>query len=269
MQDFNFKILIAGEGGQGVQALGQILNAAAIKDGFESIYIPNYGVEQRGGVSLAYIQISSNPIPYPKFKTADILVVMCERAIKRVKNYQNRKTKIINGIAFLQKPLEHNLSPKTHNMIILGILSELLPIKKETLLEIMKKRFSKANQTILTQNTQAFLIGRGISLRMPGYAKKLKPISVPDHRNWPADIKQSKGKPKITHIIHRKYCKSCGICIYRCPTGALHYSENLTGIYGTPIVEVDIKKCIGCGLCERVCPDTAIEVRKDSHTKSK
>ena len=263
MKNSIFKILIAGEGGQGVQAMGQILNMAAIDQGLESVYIPNYGVEQRGGVSLAFIQISDSPIPYPKFKIADVLVVMCARAIKRVKDYYDSKTKIINGIGFIEKPSEYNLSPKTHNILILGILSEFLPLEKTLIIKAMEKRFKGAPAQLIAQNKQAFLIGRGLGLKLPDYAKKLNPISVSDHRNWPADVKQSKTKPKITHIIHRKLCKSCGICIYRCPTGALHFSSKLTGIYGTPIVEVDIEKCIGCRLCETVCPDTAIEVKRE------
>lgn len=265
MKNFNLKILIAGEGGQGVQAIAEILNMAAFKEGKESIYIPNYGVEQRGGVSLAYLQIADFPIPYPKFKIADILVILCERAIPRVKNYYNRHTQIINGIGFIEKPEEYHLSPRTYNMIILGALSEVLPLEENTVLKTMEEKFKKKKipRELLEQNKEAFLVGRSLGVRLPHYATSLKQILIKDHRKWPADIKESKTNPKITHTIHRKYCKSCAICILRCPTKALHFSPKITGIYGTPITEVTIEKCIGCGLCERVCPDTAIEVKKE------
>ncbi len=47
------KILIAGEGGQGVQTISKILlDILNIKD-YQISFVPNYGVEQRGGVSLA------------------------------------------------------------------------------------------------------------------------------------------------------------------------------------------------------------------------
>ncbi|MCX6806836.1 MAG: 2-oxoacid:acceptor oxidoreductase family protein [Candidatus Berkelbacteria bacterium] len=265
MKEDNLKILLAGEGGQGVQVIAEILNNTAYKAGLESIYIPNYGVEQRGGVSLAYLQLSKNPIAYPKFKIADILVVLCERAINRVKNYSNRKTKIINGIGFVEKVEEHNLSPRTYNMMILGLLTEFLPLDNGLVLKTMEEKFKKKNipAELLNQNKQAFLLGRGLAVRLPRYAKKLASVPIKDHRKWPTFVKTSSDKPKITIKINPQYCKSCGICIYKCPTNALHFSEKITGIYGAPITEVDIKKCIGCGMCESVCPDTAIEVEKE------
>lgn len=48
------KIALAGEGGQGVQSVAGIMVEAANDSGREALYIPNFGVEQRGGVSVAY-----------------------------------------------------------------------------------------------------------------------------------------------------------------------------------------------------------------------
>lgn len=44
-----WKIALAGEGGQGVQSVAMILTEAAALEGKEILYIPNFGVEQRGG----------------------------------------------------------------------------------------------------------------------------------------------------------------------------------------------------------------------------
>jgi Pyruvate/2-oxoacid:ferredoxin oxidoreductase gamma subunit/NAD-dependent dihydropyrimidine dehydrogenase PreA subunit len=254
----NLKILIAGEGGQGVQRIGEILNMAAYKEGYQTMYIPNYGVEQRGGVSLAYVQISDSPIPYPKFKIADILAVLCKRAVLRVKNYYDRKTKIINGVELTKKLKEHNLPYRTYNMLILGILSEFLPLKKELLLWAMANRFKKVPAELMKQNKQAFLLGRGLGMRLPSEARKI-----------------GTGKTELKPIrklgdwtFNPNLCKSCGICIYRCPVGALHFNAEISGIYGGPTPEVDTKKCIKCGLCERVCPDTAIFVQKKKARKT-
>lgn len=212
----SLNILVAGEGGQGVQAIVQILNEAANREKKESIYIPNYGVEQRGGVSLGFLQIGNSPIAYPKFKTADIAVVLCERAIPRVKQYVGRKTQIINGIYFIDKPKEHNLPPRTYNMMILGVLSEFVPLKSEAILSVMHDKFAgkKIDPKLLEQNKQSYLLGRVLGSRIPHHAQGLNAFHLEsDHRKWPADIRESKSK--ISHTIHRKYCKSCGICIHR------------------------------------------------------
>lgn len=86
------KILIAGEGGQGIQAVAQILAEAAYEEGKQVLYIPNFGVEQRGGVSVAFLQIGDEPIGSPKFAIADIVIALSERAVGRVGQYVGRET---------------------------------------------------------------------------------------------------------------------------------------------------------------------------------
>ncbi|OIP24669.1 hypothetical protein AUK11_02605 [bacterium CG2_30_37_16] len=81
------KIIIAGEGGQGVQVIGKTLTVGSFIAGKHTTFIPNYGVEQRGGVSIAFVQISGGEIPFPKFGKADLLVVLCRRAVERTKTY--------------------------------------------------------------------------------------------------------------------------------------------------------------------------------------
>ncbi|KUK41186.1 MAG: Pyruvate/ketoisovalerate oxidoreductase [Clostridia bacterium 62_21] len=81
------KIVIAGEGGQGVQAVAEILAEAAYEEGRQALYIPNFGVEQRGGVSIAFLQIGDEPIGAPKFEKGDIVIALSRRAVHRVKQY--------------------------------------------------------------------------------------------------------------------------------------------------------------------------------------
>lgn len=89
------KILFAGEGGQGIQTAAQVLAKAAFKEGKNVLYIPNFGVEQRGGASIAFLVIDDKPVVYPKFEKADILVTLSERIESRVKRYHGSETKVI------------------------------------------------------------------------------------------------------------------------------------------------------------------------------
>lgn len=91
----SIKMALAGEGGQGVQSVAAILVEAAYDDGKEALYIPNFGVEQRGGVSVAYCQISDEVIGSPKFKYADLIIALSDRAVRRTKRYVNENTVFI------------------------------------------------------------------------------------------------------------------------------------------------------------------------------
>ena len=55
-------------------------------------------------------------------------------------------------------------------------------------------------------------------------------------------------------------CKGCGLCMARCPNGAISWG-NVLGIYSTPSVVTD-DKCVACGICEMTCPECAIAVTK-------
>ncbi|MDR3589921.1 MAG: 2-oxoacid:acceptor oxidoreductase family protein [Negativicutes bacterium] len=97
------KIALAGEGGQGVQSIAEILAEAANEDGKNALYIPNFGVEQRGGVSIAFVQISDGPIGAPKFQKADILIPLSPRAVKRTRMHAGKDTVYIYDNSLIQE----------------------------------------------------------------------------------------------------------------------------------------------------------------------
>ncbi|MBP2653394.1 MAG: 2-oxoacid:acceptor oxidoreductase, gamma subunit, pyruvate/2-ketoisovalerate family [Firmicutes bacterium] len=97
------KIVLAGEGGQGVQSIAEILAEAANEEGKSALYIPNFGVEQRGGVSIAYVQISDGHIGAPKFQKADILIPLSARAVKRTKQHAGKETVYIYDNSLVQE----------------------------------------------------------------------------------------------------------------------------------------------------------------------
>ena len=132
------KIALAGEGGQGVQSVAGILVDAANDEGKEALYIPNFGVEQRGGVSVAYCQISDEKIGSPKFKYADLVIALSDRAVRRTKQYVNQETVFIydSSIKDIAQELpatakkilaipaletaKKELNPRVFNVIIMG-----------------------------------------------------------------------------------------------------------------------------------------------------
>ena len=136
------KVLIAGEGGQGIQVIAEILARAAFADNKQSLYIPNFGVEQRGGVSIAFVVIDDKPVVYPKFEKADILAILTERAAGRVKPYIGKQTKIIQGPAITKK--DYGLPAKAWNVLVLGQINKQGKIVTNQILKIsLEKRFAK------------------------------------------------------------------------------------------------------------------------------
>lgn len=55
-------------------------------------------------------------------------------------------------------------------------------------------------------------------------------------------------------------CKSCGLCIEKCPAKCLSFDAENSEYLGMPLVKCDISKCIACHTCEINCPDCAIKV---------
>lgn len=111
------KIALAGEGGQGVQSVAEIIAASANDEGREALYIPNFGVEQRGGVSIAYLQISDQPIGSPKFQKADIVVALSDRAVTRTVRYVNENTIFVYDPKSCEETTEDDL-PKNAKKIL-------------------------------------------------------------------------------------------------------------------------------------------------------
>lgn len=178
------KIVLAGEGGQGVQSVAGIIAEAANDQGKEALYIPNFGVEQRGGVSVAYLQIGDAPIGSPKFLTGDIVVALSNRAIVRTCKYVNENTIFVydSGIEGADEVLPKNakkilpipaievakneLSPRVFNIVIMGAVIKATKVvpEEEAKKAIEKKLGAKfeANPKLRELNYKA--IDRGAEL---------------------------------------------------------------------------------------------------------
>lgn len=172
------KILIAGEGGQGAQAIAKILAETAFIEGHHSLYIPNFGVEQRGGVSIAFLQISNRMIPAPKFEVADYQTVLSNRAYERTENYIGKQTKVFIDPDIVTVKLRRGelyeipaakisneqLSPRVYNMVFLGALAAFdLGVDEKNILKIMHKKFkSKYSEDMNLKkfNKEAFKLGK-------------------------------------------------------------------------------------------------------------
>lgn len=134
------RMVLAGEGGQGVQAIAEILAEAANEEGRQALYIPSFGVEQRGGVSVAFLQISDHTIGSPKFLQGDVVAALSDRAVHRTAPYAGPETTFIydsamegvaddlpkNAARVMPVPAmevaKKEFQPRVYNMVIMGAL---------------------------------------------------------------------------------------------------------------------------------------------------
>jgi len=68
--------ILAGFGGQGLLFAGKVLAEAALLDGLETLWIPSYGPEMRGGTASCTVIIAPDPIGSPVVDRADHAVVL-------------------------------------------------------------------------------------------------------------------------------------------------------------------------------------------------
>ncbi len=76
-------IVIAGFGGQGILFTGHVLAEAAMVDGLETLWIPSYGPEMRGGTASCTVIVGDGPIGSPVVDRADAVIVMNPPSLER------------------------------------------------------------------------------------------------------------------------------------------------------------------------------------------
>jgi len=177
------RVVLAGEGGQGVQSVAEIMAEAAYEEGKQAIYIPNFGLEQRGGVSIAFLQVSDRRIGAPKFNKADVIAALSQRAIARTRMYSGPDTifmydssfevkeedmptqyKMILDIPAVEKSKE--LNTRVFNVIIMGAVMELtdmIPVAatRAALEKKLGYKFEK-NPELREMNYRAMEVGRAL-----------------------------------------------------------------------------------------------------------
>ncbi len=178
-----FKIIIAGEGGQGVQSIAKIIAYAAFMQGLKAVYVPYFSTEKRGGVTEAWAQVGETVPSYPKFTKADLWVAMSQRAVDRIFGYLKDDTKVIvnsflvtdnSRIAAWNPKIinagkiakEELKKPRTFNMVIMGAMVKQIPgLDKTQFVSALEKQFKskyEKDPSLKDLNERAFEIGYGL-----------------------------------------------------------------------------------------------------------
>lgn len=274
-----FKIIVCGEGGQGAKTITDLIAAAAWTDGRQAVAIPQFGVEKRGGLTTALVQVSESPVPFPMFAKADLAVVLSQRAVERVVPFLAPGT-----IVVVNSHLVHDVSglvaggaraadvyavdarriaghdlhePSAFNIVMLGAVLRFLPqLSAGVYVTALDKRFDKHlenNPDRREAYRRALELGHERLEPYAGAAAGAATAADPERT-----ITCENARAVITRWPGR--CKSCRLCIARCPVKCITPDHDELGATGEPAVKFDAAKCLGCTMCEQVCPDFAVKV---------
>jgi 2-oxoisovalerate ferredoxin oxidoreductase beta subunit len=78
-----YRIKIAGFGGQGVLLLGQLIAEAGMDYGLEVSWLPSYGPEMRSGTSNCHVRLANRPVDSPLVTSPNLLVALNEPSLRK------------------------------------------------------------------------------------------------------------------------------------------------------------------------------------------
>ncbi len=170
------KFLIAGFGGQGVMMIGQLLAYCGNKKGYNSLWLPSYGPETRGGTANCSVIVSKEAIYSPIFMEACNVFVLnqpsLDRFISSVKNdghlfynsslitsVPNLKTIKILGIPINELAMQLG-NTKVANIVLLGAyLATSTLFTMDEMIATLKDYLSDDKSKYFAINVEALKLG--------------------------------------------------------------------------------------------------------------
>jgi 2-oxoglutarate ferredoxin oxidoreductase subunit alpha len=140
--DKEITFVIAGEAGQGIDSITQLIAETVNKSGYNVFYTKEYMSRIKGGHNSSTIRISSDKVEAYR-QIADFVFTVSKEDLNHVKNRIADNTIVISEY---DVPEELN---KFKNTIISGIIIGILDIDLEILKEIFKKIFSIKTMKLL------------------------------------------------------------------------------------------------------------------------
>jgi len=174
---FYYDLIVAGFGGQGVLAIGNLIAYAAMKEGKHVTYLPTYGVEMRGGSANCTVVISSREIGSPIVQRPHALIAMNLPSLIKFgprvfpKGLIFLNSSLINPKEVTRDDLEvfpvpvneiaiENGSPRMANMIALGAFIEKTRLVGiSSVFDSLEKVFDERHHRHIPDNIKAIQIG--------------------------------------------------------------------------------------------------------------
>ncbi len=177
-REVDYRIKIAGFGGQGVLLLGQLIAEAGMDHDLAVSWLPSYGPEMRSGTSNCHVRLNNKPVDSPVVTRSNILIALNEPSLHKFLDFAEPGSLVLyNGESipeeFRRADLNMHALPffeiadevgtaKAGNVVVLGALLEatgLLPeetvdramarvVKGEKWLEIDRNALTRGKQAM-------------------------------------------------------------------------------------------------------------------------
>ncbi len=82
-QAVDWRIKVAGFGGQGVLMLGEVLAEAGLAAGLDVSWLPSYGPEMRSGTSNCHVRLATHAIDSPLISRPNVLLALNEPSLRK------------------------------------------------------------------------------------------------------------------------------------------------------------------------------------------
>ena len=175
-------LAIAGSGGDGVITAGDFITKSAARKGLHAFMLKSYGPQIRGGESSARIRVSARPV-YSQGDFVDVLAVFSWKDFNRFTDeielregavalydasdptpleavpIPKEKNVRLIPVPFKQLASEELKVPLAKNMVLLGVLAELLNLPADALKDAVMQKFGKKRPEAAEINIKAIDLG--------------------------------------------------------------------------------------------------------------
>lgn len=176
------RIIIAGFGGQGVMAMGQLLTYSGMIEDKKVSWLPSYGPEMRGGTANCNVIISTDPVGSPVVVEATTAIVLNKPSLDKFES-----AVIPGGRLFINSSLIDRKSTRDDievyyipandiandlgnsriaNMVMLGAyLGVVNPVEFESIHKAFGKVFGESKSHLLPINKEALEKGTELVIK--------------------------------------------------------------------------------------------------------
>jgi 2-oxoglutarate ferredoxin oxidoreductase subunit gamma len=184
--------VFAGFGGQGLLFAGEVLARAALASGLETIWIPSYGPEMRGGTANCTVIVSPNRIGSPVVDAYDAVAVLTPPSLARFESTLAPGGTILVNRSLIERDVErtdlcvicvpctaeavHAGAERLTSVVALAGLAaagpQVIGVGADALREALREVVSAKHPELLAANEAAFAAGlRAAELGVPAVAE--------------------------------------------------------------------------------------------------